>query len=169
MSLNSFHKLVEILKEDLEREDVRDGRGDAAKVEKYDNFNFYGSQLRIRIEMAFGLFQQKWGLLQRPLVVRVDKVKHLIQTIARLHNFSISERLIEKCEIFPTSADIESALIYNTHSQVHTANHTPVDDPNALAMRSLKGQSVLREEMAMNVEKLQMTRPKKKNRHPSQN
>jgi hypothetical protein len=35
-----------------------------------------------------------------------------------------------------------------------------VGDPNALAMRSLKGQSVLREEMAMNVETLQMTRPK---------
>ena len=32
-----------------------------------DNFNFFASQLRIRIEMAFGLMQMKWGILQRPV------------------------------------------------------------------------------------------------------
>jgi DDE superfamily endonuclease len=31
---------------------------------KYDNFNFYASQLRIRVEMAFGIMQSKWGILQ---------------------------------------------------------------------------------------------------------
>lgn len=35
---------------------------DAAKIPKHDNFNFYCSQCRIRIEMAFGVMQQKWGV-----------------------------------------------------------------------------------------------------------
>jgi DDE superfamily endonuclease len=34
---------------------------------KYDNFNFYASQLRIRVEMAFGLMNSKFGILQRPM------------------------------------------------------------------------------------------------------
>jgi hypothetical protein len=34
-----------------------------------DNFNFYASQCRIRIEMAFGLMQMKWGILWRPIRV----------------------------------------------------------------------------------------------------
>jgi hypothetical protein len=29
---------------------------------KNDNFNFYASQLRIRIEMAFGQMFKKWGV-----------------------------------------------------------------------------------------------------------
>jgi hypothetical protein len=45
-----------------------------AMVNKHDNFNFYASQLRIRIEMAFGLMVKKWGILSRPLT---NKLKHL--------------------------------------------------------------------------------------------
>jgi len=41
--------------------------GSLALIRDNSNFNFYASQLRIRIEMAFGLMTQKWGILQRPL------------------------------------------------------------------------------------------------------
>jgi DDE superfamily endonuclease len=34
-------------------------RGDDARTPRNDNFNFYASQLRIRIKMAFGLFVKK--------------------------------------------------------------------------------------------------------------
>jgi hypothetical protein len=35
----------------------------ANKLKKqYDNFNFFGSQLRIRIKIAFGLMTRKWGI-----------------------------------------------------------------------------------------------------------
>jgi len=34
--------------------------GNQAKKEDKDAFNFYGSQLRIRIEMAFGMMPMKW-------------------------------------------------------------------------------------------------------------
>ncbi|KAE9161337.1 hypothetical protein PF002_g32397, partial [Phytophthora fragariae] len=32
-----------------------------------DNYNFHVSQLRIRIEMAFGLLVNKWRIFKQPL------------------------------------------------------------------------------------------------------
>jgi hypothetical protein len=62
---------------------------------KYDNFNFFGSQLRIRIEMAFGMMTRKWGIYWRPLLVGLDKIKYIVEVVARLHNFCIDERILE--------------------------------------------------------------------------
>ena len=67
--------------------------GEQAKILKHDNFNFFASQLRIRIEMAFGLMVKKWGILQRPLLCDLGHVKHVVCAIARLHNFVINEPL----------------------------------------------------------------------------
>lgn len=68
--------------------------GDALALPKdHDNFNFFASQLRIRVEMAFGIMTRKWGILQRPLSVSLPSIKHVICCIARLHNFCIDERL----------------------------------------------------------------------------
>ena len=67
--------------------------GDLALKRDNDHFNFYLSQLRIRIEMAFGLMTKKWGILQCPLTNSLVSIKHLICCIARLHNFCIDERL----------------------------------------------------------------------------
>lgn len=67
--------------------------GNLALVSANDNFNYFASQLRIRIEMAFGLMTRKWGILQRPLSNPPENVKHIILCIARLHNFCIDERL----------------------------------------------------------------------------
>ena len=64
-----------------------------ALLKDNDNFNFFASQLRIRIEMAFGMMTRKWGILQRPLSIALPQVKHLICCIARLHNFCIDEQL----------------------------------------------------------------------------
>jgi hypothetical protein len=59
----------------------------------YDNFNFYASQCRIRIETTFGLMTKKWGILQRLLTTKLTNDKWLVLCIARLHNFVINERL----------------------------------------------------------------------------
>jgi DDE superfamily endonuclease len=56
---------------------------------RYDNFNFYASQLRICIEMAFGMMQKKWGILWCPLHIPLDKTKYVVKVIGRLHNFCI--------------------------------------------------------------------------------
>ncbi len=68
-------------------------RGEHAMVAKNDNFNFFASQLRIRIEMAFGLMVKKWGILARPLTIKLKNVKRLVIAIAKLHNFCINERI----------------------------------------------------------------------------
>ena len=69
-------------------------RGDMAKISRNDNLYFFASQLRIRIEMAFGLMVKKWGILSRPLDIRVRNVKQLIVSIGCLHNFCIDERML---------------------------------------------------------------------------
>ena len=46
-------------------------RGNMAKISRNDNLNFFASQLRIRIEMTFGLMVKNWGILSRPLDIRV--------------------------------------------------------------------------------------------------
>jgi hypothetical protein len=67
--------------------------GNQAKIKENDTFNFFASQLRIRIEMAFGMMAKKWGILQRPVSVPLKKLKWLVISIATLHNFCINERL----------------------------------------------------------------------------
>ena len=61
--------------------------------EKYDNLNFYASQLCIRIEMTFGIMTKKWEILTRPLTISLCNVKWHLQAVARLHNFVINEQL----------------------------------------------------------------------------
>ena len=67
--------------------------GQHALVAKNDNFNFFASQLRIRIEMAFGLMVKKWGIIARPLTIKLKNGKRLFIAIAKLHNFCINEHI----------------------------------------------------------------------------
>ena len=69
---------------------------DNATKSRYDNYNFYASQLRICIEMLFHLMVKRWGILSRPLTIKMQKVKLLICCIGCLHNFCIDKRLIAK-------------------------------------------------------------------------
>ena len=58
-----------------------------------DNYNFYHSQLRIRVECAFGILVQRWGLLRMaiPRNIGVARVVGLVNALAKLHNFCIGE------------------------------------------------------------------------------
>ena len=60
-----------------------------------DAYNFYLSQLRIRIEMAFGLLVSKWRVLKSKLNVKIANATNVIHVCMRLHNFVISERSME--------------------------------------------------------------------------
>ncbi|KAK1934325.1 Periodic tryptophan protein 2 [Phytophthora citrophthora] len=57
-----------------------------------DSYNFHVSQLRIRIEMAFGLLVNKWRILKQPLFVRLRHCRIVISACMRLHNFCITQR-----------------------------------------------------------------------------
>ncbi len=52
-------------------------------------------QLRIRIECAFGMLVNRWGLLCRalPSAINMNRTLLLTMCLCRLHNFCIDERL----------------------------------------------------------------------------
>jgi hypothetical protein len=56
-----------------------------------DAYNFYHSQLRIRIECAFGMLTHRWAILRSaiPMNVTVQKTVALVLALARLHNYCI--------------------------------------------------------------------------------
>ena len=60
-----------------------------------DTFNFFLSQLRIRIEMAFGLLQTKWCVLKKNLSTSLETSARILDSCARLHNYVINEKIID--------------------------------------------------------------------------
>jgi DDE superfamily endonuclease len=122
---------------------------------KYDNFNFFASQCRIRVEMAFGMMQSKWGILQRPVGCTLYNMRWLVQAIARLHNYCINERL----ELSMGAFEIPDALVPGYIPSVpHDVEGDPVQLHTAFDVVS-DGHSFLREYMASRVEKKQLQRP----------
>lgn len=55
----------------------------AGFISAEDAYNFYLSQLRIRIEMAFGLLYTKWRLFRRPLEGRLRNTTLAIRAASR--------------------------------------------------------------------------------------
>jgi DDE superfamily endonuclease len=62
-----------------------------------DVYNYYLSQLRIRIEMAFGLLTTKWRIFRKPLDVSLVKATKIIQVCMILHNFVIENDAVSSC------------------------------------------------------------------------
>ena len=58
-----------------------------------DAYNFYHSQLRIRVECAFGMLTERWAILRSaiPRNMSVKKTIALVCALARLHNFCINQ------------------------------------------------------------------------------
>ena len=62
------------------------------KTQKYKrSYNFHLSQLRIRIEMAFGRLTTKWRIFRRNLEFSSAYNRMIIDAAFRLHNFVIEE------------------------------------------------------------------------------
>jgi hypothetical protein len=127
---------------------------------KYDNFNFYASQCRIRVEMSFGLMTKKWGILGRPLTIGYANVKWLMQAIVRLHNFVINER-IRLAELEEMSVAVSEGRAF-LPSVPHDESGDPINlDPTFSSndFDGCQGFSGLREAMADRVQGMQLTRP----------
>jgi hypothetical protein len=58
----------------------------------HDSFNFHVSQLRIRIEMAFGILTTKWGIFRSPLQTNLTTASLIIQCAMKLHNYVIRQK-----------------------------------------------------------------------------
>jgi hypothetical protein len=57
-----------------------------------DAYNFYYSQLRIRIECTFGMLTHRWAILRSaiPTNVTIQETVALVLSLAKLHNFCIN-------------------------------------------------------------------------------
>ncbi|CAN0412106.1 unnamed protein product, partial [Pylaiella littoralis] len=55
--------------------------------ESQDALDYYLSQCRIAIEQTFGILVRTWGILWRPLELRLGSVAPLVESLVRLHNF----------------------------------------------------------------------------------
>jgi hypothetical protein len=56
-----------------------------------NNCNFYMSQVRICVEMVFGIVVNKFGILRTPLRIGVHCIGPLLQCVAKLHNYMLDE------------------------------------------------------------------------------
>ena len=63
-----------------------------------DAYNFFLSQLRIRIEMSFGLLTSKFTVLRNNLQTKLQRSLAILECCARLHNFVINEDWDESME-----------------------------------------------------------------------
>ena len=67
-----------------------------------DAYNYFLSQLRIRIEMAFGLLTTNFRILRCNLATMLSVTAAVLECCARLHNFVIDEDCeIDEDDIFP--------------------------------------------------------------------
>jgi hypothetical protein len=58
-----------------------------------DAYNFFHSQLCVRVECAFGMFVTRWGILCSaiPRGVTIKKTTSLLLALAKIHNFCIDK------------------------------------------------------------------------------
>jgi DDE superfamily endonuclease len=58
-----------------------------------DDYNFYHSQVRIRIECAFGMLTHRWAILRKalPMGISLQRSVALVVALAKLHNYCINE------------------------------------------------------------------------------
>ena len=79
-----------------------------------DAYNFYLSQIRIRIEQSFGLLSNKWRILRMPLGSDIGRAVRILNGCARLHNFIIERReVISENNEFNADDDIEVLFSQN--------------------------------------------------------
>jgi DDE superfamily endonuclease len=85
-------------------------------------FNFYLSQLRIRIEMCFGLLTAKWRILRENQEGSIETITKVIEACLLLHNFVIERGALYDNEVF---GEVSDAVI-----RAHIRNCTPPAERN---------------------------------------
>ena len=99
----------------------------AGNVER-DTYNFFLSQLRIRIEMAFGLLTNKWRVFQQPLNVAFAKIPQVIHCAFRLHNWCIDYELTNNPDRIDFQYDAAEALLEIEAESSPFVEYTPTVD-----------------------------------------
>lgn len=72
-----------------------------------DAFNFHLSQMRIRIEQAFGFFTNKWRVFRRPSELNLKNASLLVHACMRMHNYCIDNREFVPPEVILNPSEFE--------------------------------------------------------------
>ena len=97
-------------------------------------FNYYLSELRVKIEQAFGYMLTKWIILGRPLEVNFKNIPIVLLTITRLHNYVINEReemVYNHNDINLEDHETENPVVFEvTHSTVRDDIRLQLEENN---------------------------------------
>jgi hypothetical protein len=120
-----------------------------------DSYNFYLSQLRIRIEMSFGLLTTKWRILRRKLETSLVNSSKILECCARLHNYVLN------CK-----DDIDDDLEVSENEEELPTIHRLVGSPLGWGylptvedFRKLPGTSLTRDAVLRKIEREGLRRP----------
>lgn len=116
-----------------------------------DAYNFYLSQLRIRIEMAFGLMTSKWRILRKPLEVDLKNARKVIVSICRLHNYVITRN--------QSVLDRFSKTTNNINEDGEDVDSGMGFTPSDTTVQTIKGASIIRDKIVKQINDLALTRP----------
>ena len=92
-----------------------------------DAYNFFHSQLRIRVECAFGMFVTRWGILRSaiPKGITLRKTTAMVLALAKIHNYCIEQK---DTNILPMTAADELRLMSNEMGSVSLDDTATVDN-----------------------------------------
>lgn len=124
------------------------------KSPEHSAYNFYLSQLRIRIEMAFGLLVNKWRIFQRALVVDYVHTGLVIKTCMKLHNYCIDDRLGATVSAGSSKIILQEFNAMEDCSYQHTVN----DDASNSCIK-VKNGHILRQVVLEHIQSYNMARP----------
>jgi hypothetical protein len=93
--------------------------GQQKQDESKRTYNFYLSQMRIRIEMAFGMLTSKWRIFKTKLENSVQTNANIIEVATRLHNFVIDNG--EEIETQQVETPIETQVDTQVEDEQETS------------------------------------------------
>ena len=119
-----------------------------------DSFNFHLSQLRIKIEQTFGIFNSRWGIFQKPLKLGFRAIPKMILAAAKLHNFIMRNRYPDE-DLPPPSSPEEIIKELNADYIDAGPNIHEVDEE----IVNLSGSSTIRQIIVQHLRSNNLTRP----------
>ena len=117
-----------------------------------DTYNFYLSQLRIRIEMSFGLLTNKWRILRRPLQVKLKNTGKVFMCLCRLHNYCIDENLLLGAD----GGDMNDILLDDDDNN---NTNEPSFLPSDVTVLNIAGNSMMRDILVDKIATMALRRP----------
>lgn len=129
-----------------------------------DAFNFYISQLRIRIEMAFGMMTNKFQILKRPVTIGVHSLGKFLLTIGKLHNYCIDERhAMNMTAALPSRTPVAYIRTSNDDDNSTSSTEGGPNDynylPSDVSLVDIEGSSMMRDLLVEKIASAGLRRP----------